>query len=303
MRLYNKDTYFDRHSGLVHFNPLPLIPIKVFVDATLPLRILELILDDKDIEVFGQEEIARYPHPDTKVFQVIDASMSKTSLRRDDRFYRILEFIGNKARKDFKDKKILITTYKDEPGTRDNAFKWRSEAEEWLYRNYPDAMDQVTISHMAVGTNEFEDFDVQFLVCGIYMHDRAFHEEVFKLKHIANFWNRRKDRRIIANPRVPSIPSKSPRQSVPVRKVCKVKNYAIEFEFDQFKYWAPEDWWVDLVEEYNIAQTQQSLRLRLYKTDKPRTVFIFGNYFFPTLLITDYCTEDDILIDTKYSDE
>lgn len=310
LRYFNINMYLDRHLGFEMFYPLPdTVPVRVFTDATPPLEYLKTVLDKNDIEVFGDDEVLdfRRLNQENKVIQVLDGSMSKSALKglRDeatedytyDRFIDILQFLADLAKGEHKDKKILLTTYND--GTDD---QFKTVAYTFLKRNFPDLdvgfepPHQICISHMMIGTNMFEDYLVQILAAGIYRNGRQLREEVYQLRSIQNFWNRLKDRAITPNPFPRNVGNESSieREEEPVKKILSIGPRAGVFAFDDFKYRRPADPDFNVIEKFAIARTQQSIRLR-FNDDRKRIVYIFGNYFFPSFLMTDCVLEDDIL--------
>lgn len=299
VRFFNNQAFLDTSVGLHVFHPLPTdkVPITVITDATPPKEMYQILFDDPDIEVYGDDEILdfRKMNVNNRVVQVLDTSMSKTSMRGPlnedgeydyERMVEWLEFIGDKARHEYKDKKILITTYKS----------FEEVAKAWLESNYPDVVSRILVSHMAIGTNEFEDCDVQFLLAGVYLSTKDFHDNVYKLKTIANYWNQKHERPTIPNFFYSHVGQDASIERItePVYRVQPVKNHAYVFKYPQFYYRPPLDMYYALVERFMIAKTQQSLRLR-YNNDKEKVTYISGNYFLSTFLITDSVLEEELL--------
>jgi hypothetical protein len=291
IRHFNNGEYYDKTTGLTVFYPIPNIGVRVFTDATPPLDLMKIVLDTDHIEVFGDNEHIDYTqyNKDNKVIQVLDTSMSKTSLKKDDyaRLVDILEYIGDSSRKEYSNKNILITTYAE----------YEELVKTWLKTNYPDICNRVLVSHMAVGTNEFIDYDIQFLVAGVYLNGKHFSELSYNIKFIANYWNRLNSRPIIHNPypfRV-SDSSSIPRNPTPIKRVEKIDNGCFIVEYPGFTYWQPAYQIDNLIEQYAIAKTQQAIRLRFTSTTNSRVVYVFGNYPFPSFMITDSVIEEDLL--------
>lgn len=312
LRYYNLNMYYDKIQGFQIFYPIPSSPsvtVRVFTDATPPVAYLKTVLDNENIEIFGEDEILDYRllNPENKIYQVLDCSASKTSLKGEiseedgeynyERFIQILQMIGDKARNEYKGKKILITTYAD--GERD---QFKTVAMNYLSRSYPDLEvgleppSQICISHMMVGTNKFEDYEVQFLLAGVYMNALQLRQAVFKLKSISNFWNRLRDRPLEPNtyPYGVSETSTVERKEVEVRRVLPVGNKGAEFELEGFKNWLPEDPDQRIIEKFAIAKTQQAIRLR-FNDGRLRIVYIFSNMFLKTFLVTNNFIEDELL--------
>lgn len=311
IRYFNLNLYYDKIQGFHVFYPLPgepYVKIRVFTDATPPIEYLKVVLDNPNIEMFGEDEVLEYRklNKDNKIIQVLDASMSKTSLKgpKDEfgeydyqRFTEILEFIRDKAMGEYKGQKILVTTYAD--GSND---QFKEVAETW-FRNNSEGLDigreppaTICISHMSIGTNKFEDYLVQFLIAGVYLNGVMFKDAVYRYRKIANFWNRLKDRPIIPNPYPYGAGNDSTieRESIAVKRILPISNKAAIFSFDDFDYRKPANPDFDVIERFAIAKTQQAIRLRFNDTRK-RIVYILGNYFLPSLLITDVILEDDLL--------
>lgn len=309
IRYYNARTFHNRHTGISNFIPLPDIPVRVFTDATPPIEIMQKVLNNPHIEVFGDDEVIDYRlmNPDNKIIQVLDSSMSKSKLTEDDRLYDILEFIWDKIKSDYRGMKVLITTYLDEKEGRDGKEprKWQSDVKQWFRQQvgWEDHESFIQFSHMAVGVNDWEDCNIQFLLAGVFMSGYQFEREIWGLKTIDNYWLRSADRPLIGNifPGDEKDSRGLAREPEPVKKILQVGGRAGVYEFDQkegekyiFSYWAPQYHYARLVEQYNIARTQQSIRLR-FKDQALKHVYVFGNYFLPSMLITDIVLEDDLL--------
>lgn len=311
LRYYNINMYFDKNQGFQIFYPLPESPyvtVRVFTDATPPIEYLKTVLDNPNIEVFGDDEVLDYRklNKENKLIQVLDSSMSKASLKGPPdengefeyiRFCEILEFIADKAKTEYKGQKLLITTYAD--GQYD---KFKSVAKKYFEANCPeldvgfDPPSQICISHMMIGTNKFEDYLVQFLIAGVYHNGKKFKDAIFKYRSITNFWNRLKDRPIEPNmfPYGVGNSATIPREEEPVRRILPINNKAAVFTYPDFTYRKPANPDYNIIERFAIAKTQQAIRLR-FNDDRKRVVYVFGNYFLPSFLVTESVVEDEIL--------
>ena len=312
IRYFNLNMYFEKFHGFHVFSPLPKVPVRIFTDATPPLEYLKIVLDNEDIEVYGQDEVLdfRKLNKDNKLIQCLDSSMSKSSLKgamnedgeyEYERFSKILDFIIDQARNEHKDKKILITTYCDGEGDQ-----FKSTALDYLKRNAPEfevgeePPAKICISHMMIGTNKFEDYQIQFLVAGVYRNGQQLKHEVYKLRSIANFWNRLNGRPLIPNPYPFGVGDEASieREEEPVRRILPINNRAAVFAYDDFKYRRPANPDYNIIEKFAIAKTQQAIRLR-FNDDRLRIVYVFGNYFLPSFLVTDSTLEDDLIYTLK----
>jgi len=284
---YNVNQYLSRISGLDLFFPLPNIPIRLLTDATPPIEELQIALNNQNIEVIGDGEVLDYTqyHPENKIYQVLDSSLSKTSLSKNEKFYDILNFIGEKCLKDFKHDKVLITVYKSHV----------EETKNYMKEKFPSLTD-LTISTMQVGVNTFADHTVQFILASVYMNGNQLAEAAYKIKFIKNFWRRREG--------LAEIPNRFPVEiyegkvigstvvSTPVRKI----ELDGIFEYPDFQSFIPESDFENYIHQHNIGKSQQSMRLRFKINDPVRKiVYIFGNYNFKSLLITDVVTFDSLI--------
>lgn len=307
LREFTNGAYMQPGIGTHVFHPVPNIPVRVFTDATPPIDMLKMVLDRDYIETFGADEVFDYrtKNPNNQVIQVLDSSMSKSALRgqKDDegnyeyeRLVRILSFIAGKALTDYSKKKILITTYKD----------FKSICESWLRLNYPEIMDRVLISHMAVGTNAFEEFEVQFLVAGVYFNAKQYYDEVYLLKIIRNFWNLAKDRALVPNFYQFGVGDEAFVESKPeeIRRIepdtpsAGVVSGAAVYKYKDVTRKIPVDFYHNLTEKLAISKTQQAIRLR-FNDSIEKIVYVFGNYFLPSFLITRTELEEDLLNSTE----
>lgn len=304
LRYYNQEHFMEPEIGLHVFYPPPTdqIPLTLMTDATPPVEMLEVVLDDNNIETYGSDEIIdfRRMNKDNQLIQVLDGSVSKTALRGEPQknfeeqlieydylhLVDILEMIGDLARDKYKDKKILVTTYKD----------FKEVVEQWLAANYPDIMNRVLVSHMKIGTNEFDGYEVQFLVAGVYHNANQIHRQVYELKLIANYWNRLKDRPQLPNYRWWGVGEGASieRVSEPVRRIHALGKTVGVFEYENFLYQRPQDKYYNLVEKFAISKTQQAIRLR-FNDDKLKIIYVFGKFFLPSFLVTDSVLKDDLL--------
>lgn len=307
IRFYNAKKPLDKTVGILSFSPLPtdVIPVTVILDATPPVEMYKIILDVEDIEVYGDKEILDYRkmNPNNKVIQVLDATTSKTSMRGKpnedgelefERLVELLWFAGDTARKEYADKKILITTYKEfEPLCR-----------EWLEKNFPDIMDRVLVSHMKVGTNEFDSYDVQFLLAGVYLSAQQYHQYVYRLKTIKNYWNQLKGRPQETNFYYSGVgpDANIERKLEMVQRVQAVGTHCYVMRYPQFTFSPPLDTVYEIVDNFMISKTQQALRLR-YNGPQERITYVFDNRSLKTFLITDSVLEEELVGYLRYIPE
>ena len=296
IRLFKPENYMDKGIGLYIFHPLIDVPVRVFTDATPPKEMLEIVLDTKDITTIGDNYVVDYQslNKDSKIIQTVDGWVTKTKLQAplDDQglptfgnMYKILDMIAKKAITVHPDKKILVTTYK----------QWRDKAHDWFTVNYPELLPRLDVNWMVAGSNAWEDFDVQFLVCGVYQNAKQMYTDVYKLKVIANYWNRQKGRPIVQNPYPFGISLKSniDREPKKLKRLLKVYNEGRVSESPHFTCTVPTDYYFKIVEDLMIAKTQQAIRLR-FKDSKPKTVYVLSNFFLPGFIITDNVMTEEL---------
>lgn len=292
---YNQGIYFHHKSGIKRFSPLPYVPIKILTDATPTEEEIKIVLNSDDLEVIGKGDLLdiREYHPDNKVFQVIDSSLSKTSLRKDEKFYELLNFIGEKCAFELKEEKILITTFKDSPD-----FAWSTETLDYLKLKHPsldigtDALvNRVVVDGMKVGVNTYADFHVQFLLASVYMSPGQIATSAYKTKVIANYWRGQLGQSLLQNILPHEIKGIETEPS-PVEKITPLGKVA----YSKYSLYKPTEKFKLMAYEKNVGKSQQAIRIRFtQKSDKPKQVFILGNYNFPGILVTDPILLRDIL--------
>jgi len=288
---YNEGLYYDSNTGVDIFYPIPDFPVRVITDATPPLRMIQVVLNNKDIKVFGAGKVLNITeyHPENEIIQVLDSSLSKTSLARDEKFYELLNVVGEKIQSKHKDERGLITAY----------ISHIDETISYLKEKFPDfdigtsLNNQICVSSMKVGLNSFADRTYQFIMASVYMSSRQIIEKSYQIRMIENYFKRQLGEEEIENPH-PSL-IKSDIIPVKQRKVHKVEVGGV-YEYPDFEVTVPKYFYEDLVYQQNIGTSQQSMRLRFtFDKSNRKKVYIFGNYNFPSLLITKVVLLDEFL--------
>lgn len=279
LRLYDRKEFYNLDTGVFDFHSVPEIPIKVFTDATPPQEMIEMVIN-QPLTVFGEGEVLDYRvyNERNEVIQVIDGSMSKTALKSDDYalLVDILSLIGTEGRERFPNDKILVTVYEDQ----------REIAQDWLKANYPDVFARCTFSLMAVGTNAYASYNVQFLLAGIYIDSVRIPKEAYRLKAIKNHWADLGKTSHVSNILPDQVIEGEKRQGllkkwIPVRKIHPEGL----FEYNVVNA-IPTKYYERMIHELDTGKTQQSIRLRFHSGEK-KTVYVFGNMFLPSFLITE----------------
>lgn len=292
---YNRGEWVDVYSGIKIFHPVPYIPVRVLTDATPTPEELSIVFNTDKIEYIGRGralDIKAY-HPENEIIQVIDSSLSKSALMKDEKFYEFLNFIGLKCSTSFKDDKVLITTFKD-----DEKFPWRQEALDYLSSKFPHLdigedpkVNKIVVDGMKVGVNTFADFTVQFMVCSVYMSGEQIARGAYNIKFIRNWWRAHDELPLEMN----ILPQKGQGIDVTNISVRKIEPDGI-FEYPDIQIYVPREKFERMVYDKNIGKSQQSMRIRFTSNpERRKVVYIFGNYNFPSMLITKTILLDDII--------
>lgn len=292
---YNRGQWLDTYSGIKAFFPVPYIPVRVFTDATASPKELKIVFNTDKIEFIGQGaalDIKAY-HPENEIIQVIDSSLSKSSLMKDEKFYEFLNYIGLKCSTTFEHDRVLVTTFKD-----DEKFNWRQEALDYLKQRFPNLdigedpmVNRIVIDGMKVGVNTFAGFTVQFMVCAVYMSGEQIAQGAYNIQFIENWWRAKDDLPPISNI-LPQPGQGIAMTTIPVRKIEPDGIY----EYPNISLMVPERTLERLVYDKNIGKSQQSMRIRFTSNpERRKVVYIFGNYNFPSMLITKTTLLDDVI--------
>jgi hypothetical protein len=297
---YNSGEWFNPRSGIKRFSPVPYVPVRLLTDATPTEEELRTVLNTSHLEVVGDGDVLDITayHPENKIIQVIDSTLSKASLQTDEKFYDFLSFIGDKCTTSFQEDRVLVTVFKD-----NDKFSWTQETLDFFREKYPhldvgtDPMvNRIVIDGMKVGVNTYASFTVQFLVCSVYMNDEQIAQGAYQTKVIKNYWRLKEDLPIVQNILVQKD------QSIlwedgPVRKIERDGVY--EYQSTKSKKLGirvPVEKYERMTYEKAVGKSQQAVRIRFTENlEKRKIVYIFGNYNFPSLLITHTVLLDDIL--------
>lgn len=291
---YNQKKNCHRYAGIEVISEIPDIPVKIYTDATPPKELLEMLTGSEGIEVWGEDEVLDMQdiHPDNKVIQILDGSTSNSALEKNGKLDVILHQIGCIIKEKFLGKKILITLY----------MKHEELATQFFSYHYPEvykeiARKRIKIYHMVKGVNDFQDFDVQFLVAGVYFSGKNFADKVYRYKEVINHYRRKKN----LNPWVNMFPHNLPpnmrieyADPDPVSRIEKVDGHGYVFEYPGIFNFRPKHKIEYLIDKFNTGNTQQSNRMRFFP-DKPRTLFIFNNLPMPSIQVTHSVLEEDLM--------
>lgn len=300
VRFYNQGHHIEKLIGIEVVYELPKdIPLIILANATPPVDLLKQAADLQDIEVWGDDFVIDIKdiHPENEIIQVLDFSCSKTGLRRE--FNHIMGQIAPKLDREFRHKKVLLTLYKDNVDKVIDYFRFFGDNlypsimgriikyKDWKATGKPFPDDCICIDSMNRGTNEYEDFDVQILMAGVFMVGRTYDQEAYKYKTMANYYNKKYDRKPLPNlfPYDEESQGLGHNIKIPIRRVEVVGKKAWLTEYPDVYEYPPALYWHKLIYDINISSIQQSIRIR-FKPDKPRKVFILTNQYMPSMPIT-----------------
>ena len=290
LRYYNQGRTVNKYTGIEIISELPNIPIKVFTDATPPTALIEGITGLGTIKTYGDNEVldVKRIHPNNEVIQVLDTSASFTSLEKDDRINSLLTLIGYFVQYKYNGEKILLTVR--------NAQKPRIISFFENHERYKDVLSRITINILEKGSNTYEDYDIQFLMTGIYFLGRDYALDSYKYKTAYNYHRQRMGLKEEVNmyPINRSDYMKVEIEPFNITRIEKIENRGILNSYDNFFNYIPTNKWEYLIYQHNVANTQQAVRLR-FKPDKRRIVVVLNNSSFPSLLVTQSVLEDELL--------
>lgn len=285
LRQYNDGSFLHPSTGVMKFSPLPVVPIRILTDATPDIRELQIYLNNPNIIRIGKGVVCdpKIYHPDNKICQILDGRTSKAEMIGKEKLYEYLEFIGDKMMNEYVTDTALITVFK--PAEQDT---W-----DWLIRNYPTIVPRICVNHMAVGTNEFAKYNIQFVLAGPYMSVRMFKEATYKLKFVLNYWRRINDLPLINNPYPSQVghDAKGEYYTEPVRRNHRDGIY----EYPQYQVVTPDpESYEYLVWKKLQGKKAQAVRIR-QKAGKKSITYIFDNGPMDNFLIDEVFCENDVL--------
>lgn len=287
LRCYRNNEWYDRNIGIMKFIPIPECPIRIVLDATASIEELQIILNNPYLKSVGANIVAdplAY-NKKNEVHKLLDGSASKTQMLKKEVLYEWLEFIGDKMMNEYKDLSALITVFKEV----------EQDAYEWLIRNYPEIIPRVAINHMAIGTNQWAHFNVQFLLACAHLSGKMYAEQVYRLKFIYNFWRKIEGEPTIPNPYPADLPD-----NIGIHMewapTWVINEKGIKEEFPQFNYRSPDDKWEYMVwERITKSKLSQSFRIRYKEENKLTIVWIADNTPLKSISCTHVHTIDELL--------
>ena len=291
IRHYNRGASVNPYVGIEVVYDLPSIPIRVLTDATPPEGLIKNLTGIESLVVYGRDEVIDYRkiHPEHKILQVLDYSASVSKIKKEpELFEEILMKIAELVELKYTNHKVLLACYKN----------LIPEIEAFFATHlveFPTARSRITLDWMSKGSNRYEDYDVQFLLCSVYYTGNQYLLDAYKYKVVANHYNTKTGRELIPNNYPHDLVGMASVESEwnPVSRIMPEPG-AAEYFYEHYKESFPLDLWHGWIWRYNNSNTQQAIRLR-FKPDKLRTVYLLTNASLPGFLITDSFTISDFV--------
>ena len=288
IRLFNEVSRYEHNKGIMKFTPIPEVFQRIILDATVDMEELAIILNNKNLKVV-KERILIDPHiyhERNRNYKLLNSRTSKAQLLGKEKLYEWLELIGDQMSNEYLDLTALITVFKEV----------EEEVFEWLLRNYPHIISRIAVNHMAVGTNSFAKFNVQYILAGVYSHMiyKNLLEESYKLKFIYNYWARLEDRTLVNNP-YPAFIDENASIKWHTEPVKAVHRDGFVYEYSQFDILTPDpESFEYLVYRRFRSKKQQTARIR-YMPGKVSIKWFFDNDFTPDEVIDEVFLEEELL--------
>lgn len=284
IRYHNQKRTVNPVSGIEIVYELPNIPIRVFTDATPPEDLIKAVTGIDNIVTFGAGEVQdiKRIHSENEIIQVLDSSASVSSLEDGNKLDLILTKIAELVELKYTSEKVLLTVYKRHFEVVEKFFLDH-------ILDFPTARSRITIDCMDKGTNAYEDYDVQFLLAGFHFTGGQYETTAYKYKTVNNYYNFKYGKKQLQNlyPYDSSMETSVPIEKCAIRRIEKLSDGSGGlYEYSDIPIYEPLDTWHKLIYNYNIANTQQAIRLR-FKPDKKRIVYVLSNLNLPSMVITE----------------
>lgn len=294
---YNSGIYMSKLVGMRQFFELPRIPIRVFTDATPNIDKIKIVLNNQDLKVFGKGvviDITDY-HPDNRLINVIDSSVSRSALAANDgeRFYDNLNIVGEKCLTEHKEGRGLVTVYADQEEIAIDYLKSKFNLDVGGFRSGK----RIIVDHMRMGTNEYVGFSFQFMLASVYLNPKEAYKDVYEIMTIENYFRKKSDLPTVNNPYIKDAMETSGAKIgvemtwLPAKVVLRDGVYIYPFttvpipQEERFRWYYEEC----------VASGQQSSRLRVWEgMTEPITIYKFSSQYMKGLVGTEVKTYDQI---------
>lgn len=304
VRYYNQHRLVNKDTGIEIVYELPKVPIRVFTDGTPPIDLIKELTGVKNLKVIGDNEVLdiKAIHPDNERIQLIDANTSVTKLNDNEYFELMLTKICEIIKRDYFDKKTLITCYKkDIPRVRG-----------FIEERCPEILKCIDTAVISKGTNQWADFDCQFILAGRYRSGIEYLKDVYKYKAVSNYYRLKN-----SQPLLPNVFHKDISQSSSINKVAKkvtalvktssglkemVFNDLVNYESglmvdgENIKQTNPINnyTWYSWMDDLDCGEMMQAERTRPNST-RPITIYHCHNRRLKKLLMTKLMTTQEFL--------
>lgn len=288
LRCYRNGDYYDLTVGLMKFIPVPECHIRIILDATASLDELEIILNNPHIKSVGGGLLVdpKYYHPENETYQILDGKASKAEMLTRERLYEYLEYIGDLMMDRYSDLTALITVFKEA----------EQDTWDWLIRNYPSIVPRIAVNHMAIGTNEWAKYNVQFILASVYQSPKMYKVEAYKIKFIKSYWLRLEGEPPIRNPYPGDLPDDIGDKKISTYSPVERDHMDGRYSYSQFSYKHPkEEHWEYLVFQRLLSKFEQAIRIRFQEKGKKTIVYVFNNQPMKGRVITQNLVQDEIL--------
>jgi hypothetical protein len=309
LRLYNRHRTACELTGIEVVYELPHIPIKIFLDGTMPLNLIKKLTGIEDLIVYGDDEIIDIEavHPANLRYQIMDISNSQYKLSNYNFFNLAMTRICEAIRDEFQGKKFLITCYSS----------MKDQVREFISDNFPQLLDSpyhIDIGLMNKGTNKWADYDGQVIIAGRYRLGKGFLEEVYRLKSVYNWYRIRDNLPPIQNLFPLGVTEKTSIskkwEKTPYKCLMKIGDELKEVVFSDIFSSRPiksdsvydDEFWISEIAEVDIGDMEQCERVRL-TPEKPRTIIHMHNRFMPDLMINKPVTFQQFLALPRLTEE
>lgn len=294
IRLFNQHREANSLTGIEVVYELPHIPIKIFLDGTMPINLIKQMTGIDSLIVYGEDEVIDIQaiHPGNRRFQIMDVTNSKHKMSQETYFELLMGKICQIIKDYLWDKKTLITIY-----------SWQRESvEDYINTNFPEIKPFIDIGLMNKGTNKWAHFDAQFVLAGRYRIGQDYMEEAYRIKTVVNHYRSKKGKKRLNNMYPLGVTNKTDISwdKVPFQALMKINGELKLVKFKDFLVRIPKvdrettnetdpAFWYWEIYKQDIGEMEQHSRVRPNPT-RPYLEWRFSNHYLPDLMQTDVLT-------------
>lgn len=296
IRYYNQHRSVNKMSGIEIVYELPNTPIKVLTDATPPEELTKQVTGIQHLSVYGDKEVLDYKriHPENEIIQILDVSASKAALAKDNLFENEMMKIGELCEMKYTEEKVLLVTYSSHIPKVMDFFESHSEefpevCKRLTVEDGPDnPPNEIRVAVMDKGTNKYASYGVQFLQAGVHFTGYQYEHAIYQYKTAANYYHEKHGTPYLTNvyPYDMSKNIGTALEEYPVKRIEYIDDkHAGVFEYPDFSVYIPSNTWHYTIYRYNVARTQQAIRVR-FLSGKRTIVYVLSNLFLPSFAIS-----------------